>query len=114
MHAQNAMRYWRYPALRIEGSQPSYRTDEAEQQARDEIIQRIRKVVGDDFLIIVNTNRRKPTRAASYVNGLFMETLHDNDNGYTRDGLIEIESTLLWAESNLRQPQINCLESWGC
>ena len=103
----------RYPVLRNEWSAPSYRTDEAEQRARDEIIQRIREAVGDDFLIIVNTNRRKPLRAAPYVNGLFMETLRDNENGYTRDGLIEIESTLLWAEENLREPQINCLEGWG-
>ena len=29
------------------------------------------------------------------------------------DGLIEIENTLLWAEENLRQPQVNCLEGWG-
>ena len=103
----------RYPVLRNEWSAPSYRTDEAEQQARDEIIQRIRAAVGDDFLIIVNTNRRKPTRAAPYVNGLFMETLRDNESGYTHEGLREIESTLLWAEENLREPQINCLEGWG-
>ena len=73
----------------------------------------MREAVGDDFLILVNTNRRKPLRAAPYVNGLFMETLRDNENGYTRDGLIEIESTLLWAEENLREPRINCLEGWG-
>ncbi|MCY3743639.1 MAG: leucine-rich repeat domain-containing protein [Candidatus Poribacteria bacterium] len=102
-----------YPVLRNEWTQPGYRGDEAEQRARDEIITRIREAVGDDFLILVNTNRRKPTRAAPYVNGLFMETLRDNDSGYTRDGLIEIESTLLWAEENLREPQINCLEGWG-
>lgn len=102
-----------YPVLRIDWSQPGYRGDEAEQLARDEIIERIRKAVGDDFLIIINTNRRKPLRAAPYVNGLFMETLRDNDNGYTRDGLIEIESTLLWAETHLREPQTNCLEGWG-
>ena len=103
----------KYPVLRNDFSKPSYIGDAAEQRARDEIIKRIREAVGDDFLIIVNTNRRKPLRAARYVNGLFMETLRDNENGYTRDGLIEIESTLLWAEENLRQPRINCLEGWG-
>ena len=103
----------RYPVLRNDFSKPGYRGNAAEQRARDAIITRMRAAVGEDFLILVNTNRRKPLRAAPYVNGLFMETLRDNENGYTRDGLIEIESTLLWAEENLREPRINCLEGWG-
>ena len=86
------------------------RTNAAEQAARDVIIRRIRAGVGEDFLIIVNHNRQKAERAGPYINGLFMETLRDNENGYTRDGLIKIESTLLWAEENLREPRINCLE----
>ncbi len=90
-----------------------YRGLSAEQQARQVIIQRIRAAVGDDFLILVNPNRSKPTRAAPYINGLFMETVRDHDGGYTHQGLREIESTLLWAEENLRSPQINCLEGWG-
>ena len=102
----------RYPVLRNEWSEPGYRKNEDEQHARDVIIQRIRETVGDDFLIIVNTNRRKPTRAAPFINGLFMETLRDNDSGYTHDGLIEIESTLLWAEETLRQPRLNALHGW--
>ena len=89
------------------------RTNAAEQAARDVIIRRIRAGVGEDFLIIVNHNRQKAERAGPYINGLFMETLRDNENGYTRDGLIKIESTLLWAEENLREPRINCLEGWG-
>ena len=97
----------------------NFQTDEiyrgllAEQQARDIILKRIRAEVGDDFLIMVNPNRRKPVRAAPYINGLFMETLRDHDAGYTHTGLIEIERTLLWAEENLRSPQVNCLEGWG-
>ena len=90
-----------------------YQTYEEEQRARDTIIQRIRAEVGDDFLIVVNPNRSKPTRAAPYINGLFMETGRAYDRGYTYDGLAEIESTLLWAEENLREPRINCLEGWG-
>ena len=90
-----------------------YRTYDEEQRARDAIIQRVREVAGDDFLIIVNSNRRKPLRAGPHINGLFMETLRDHESGYTHDGLIEIESTLLWAEENLREPQINGLEGWG-
>ena len=87
--------------------------NEAEQRARDSILQRIRAVVRPDFLIIGNGNRRKFPRTAPYINGTFMETLRDHEGGYTYDGLIEIESTLLWAEENLRAPQMNCLEGWG-
>ena len=90
-----------------------YRGNEAEQRARDTIIQHIRAGVGDDFLIIANTNRRKIPRTGWAINGTFMETLRDHDRGYTHDGLAEIESTLLWAVENLREPRINCLEGWG-
>lgn len=90
-----------------------YRGNEAEQRARDTILQRIRAGVGDDFLIIANTNRRKIPRTGWAINGTFMETGRDHDSGYTHDGLAEIESTLLWAEKNLREPRVNCLEGWG-
>ena len=90
-----------------------YRGNAAEQRARDTIIQRIRAGVGDDFLIIVNTNRRKIPRTAWGINGTFMETGRDYEGGYTYAGLKEIESTLLWAEENLQEPRINCLEGWG-
>ena len=42
-----------------------------------------------------------------------METGRDYDGGYTHEGLMEIETSLLWLEQNLRSPQINCLEGWG-
>ena len=90
-----------------------YRGNEAEQRARDTILQHIRAGVGDDFLIIANTNRRKIPRTAWGINGTFMETGRDNEDGYTYAGLKEIESTLSWAEANLREPRINSLEGWG-
>ena len=95
---------------------------EEEQRAKDTILQRIRAAVRDDFLIIINTNRSKIPRRAWGINGIFMETLRDNqwdlnvdpnEEPYTHEGLKEIESTLLWAEENLREPQVNCLEGWG-
>ena len=101
-----------FPVLSVDWSEV-YRGNEVEQRARDTILQRIRAGVGDDFLIIANTNRRKIPRTGWAINGTFMETLRDYDSGYTHDGLIEIESTLLWAEENLREPRINCLEGWG-
>ena len=86
---------------------------EAEQRARDIILTRIRESVRKDFLILVNTNRRKIPRTGWAINGTFMETGTDYDEGYTHDGLAEIENTLLWAEENLREPRVNCLEGWG-
>ena len=95
-------------------------TDEEIIQAYLNIFRVVRSQVREDFLILVNPNRTKPTRHAEYVNGTFMETLTDNhfsDNpgigGYTHAGLYEIEDTLTWSEKNLRSPQINCLEGWG-
>ena len=86
---------------------------EVEVNAKVSILRRIREAVGDDFLILVNTNRSKIPRSAPYVNGTFMETLRDYADGYTYAGLSEIESTLLWSEENFRYPQINSLEGWG-
>ena len=90
-----------------------YRTLEEERVAKDTILKRIRAEVGDDFLIMVNTNRDKIPRWAEHVNGTFMETNQDNDGGYAYKSLFDIESTLLWSEENLREPQINGLEGWG-
>ena len=86
---------------------------EVEQNIRDNIMQRIRSQVRDDFLILGNTNRAKIPRTAWSINGTFMETGQDYPGGYTHDGLKEIESTLLWSEENLREPQVNCLEGFG-
>jgi len=83
--------------------------------ARDRIIQGIREAVGDDFLILVTTTDTTIPRHAEYINGLFMETTDDwtPEGGYTYAGLAHIENTLLWAEKNLREPQINCLAGRG-
>jgi len=101
--------WWREDHLVLDG----YRSNAAEQRARDVIIRRIREAVGENFLILVNANRTKPHRAAPYINGLFMETVRDSATGYTYQGLREIESTMLWAENTLREPQLVCLEGWS-
>ena len=89
-------------------------TYEEAADAKDRIIQGIREAGGDDFLILVTTsNHTIPPRHAEYINGLFMETTEDHDSGYTHAGLSRIENTLLWAEENLREPQINCLAGRG-
>ena len=90
-----------------------YRPVQDEYDAKESILTRIREYVDDNFLILVNSNRSKIPRSAPYVNGIFMETVRDYKGGYTYGGLHEIEDTLLWAEENLRSPQVNCLEGWG-
>ena len=90
-----------------------YRGFQAEQDALDNILKMIRAEVRDEFLILVNGNRRKIPRTAWAINGTFMETGRDHALGYTRQGLYEIESTLRWAETHFREPRINCLEGWG-
>ena len=90
---------------------PGYKTPYKELEiGRDRIIQGIRKAVGEDFLILVNAAARKIPRHAAYINGTFMETQTGPDGSYSHELLSHIESTLLWAEENLREPQINCLE----
>lgn len=92
-----------------------YRTLEEEHTARDHIIKGIREAVDDDFLILVTVTDTTIPRHAEYINGLFMETTDDwtPEGGYTYEGLAHIENTLLWAEENLREPQINCLAGRG-
>jgi len=93
-----------------------FRSTRAQIDALLSILRRIREEAGDDFLILVNPNREKVPMSAPYVNGLFMETLRDGGNqsdSYSREGLLGVEDTLRWAEKNLREPQVNCLEGWG-
>ena len=85
-----------------------------EVDAKLSMLKRIREAVGEDFLILVNTVQSKAIRSAPYVNGTFMETEWEAENGaYTHHQLSEIEDTLLWSEENFRYPQINCLEGYG-
>ncbi|MDE0325769.1 MAG: sigma-70 family RNA polymerase sigma factor [Candidatus Poribacteria bacterium] len=88
-------------------------TDEEIITATTRILREARTRVRDDFLILVNTNPTKPIAYAEYVNGTFMVARRDSKGNYTRERLQKVEETLLWAETQLRAPQINCLEGWG-
>ena len=88
-------------------------TDEEIIEATTLILREVRSRVHDDFLIVVNANREKPTAYNEYVNGSFMELGRYHPEVYTYRELAEIEGTLLWNEENLRSPQINCLEGEG-
>ena len=95
-----------------------HHSEESEYQARDIILKRIRDVVNDNFLIVVNTTANIIPRWAPYINGAYMEinpsvygTLEWD--GYTADDLIIYENVLTWSEHNMRSPQLNCLQGWG-
>ena len=88
-------------------------TDEEIIQVLLKIFRAVRAQTRDDFLIIVNANDSKPTRFTELINGTFMETGKDHPGGYTYDSLRNLESVLVWAEENLREPQITCLEGAG-
>ena len=100
--------FWNERGVILEG----YRTNEAEQAARENILQRIRAGVDDDFLIIVN-NTGTLLRGTPYVNGLFMETYPEYADNYSHQGMIKLENVLLWAEEHLREPRVNCLQVEG-
>ena len=93
----------------------NYVTLEAEQRARDNILRRIRAETRPDFLIMGNTNRDKIPRTGKHINGSFMETLIPRDvTGDRLEALLtEVENSLLWLYTNLREPRINALEGAG-
>ena len=59
-------------------------------------------------LILVNANDRTTPRTAPYLNGYFMECTRSK----TVEDWQRIGDSLQWAEKNLRQPRINCTETW--
>ena len=93
--------------LNSEGEWRILRGLEAEQNARDEILRRIRAEVDEDFIIIGNGGRTANKRTAWACNGTSMECGKDYPGGMTHAGLIEIETTLLWSSENMREPRIN-------
>ena len=89
-----------------------HRSYEAEQNARRSILQRIRDVVEDDFLIIVS-GTGKLRFGTPYINGIIMYSDRQNFSNDRHTKLVELESNLLWAEKNLREPRINYLQAKG-
>ncbi len=76
--------------------------------ARLQLIKRVREAVGKRALILANANDRTMPRSAAYINGYFMECWRSK----TPEDWKRISDTLAWAEANLREPRINCLETW--
>ena len=102
-----------YNATGFVGRKLHPQTDEEIIEATARILREVRSRVHDDFLIVVNAGRSKPTAYNEYIDGSFMELGRFHSEGYTYRELLEIEDILLWNEKNLRAPQINCLEGEG-
>ena len=85
---------------------------EAEQRARDSILERIRDQVRPNFLIMGNTNVHPLPRTGFQINGSFMET--PVPGNLTADEAVywlgRAEESLRWLANNTRTPRINALE----
>jgi hypothetical protein len=79
-----------------------------EDEDRLSLIKAIRSAIGEDALILANANDRTAPLTAPYINGFFMEC----DRSATPAEWQKIRTSLVWAEKNLREPRINCLETW--
>jgi len=96
----------------IEGWEPVL-SSEVELNARMELLKSIRNAVGDDFLIIGNTNQKILNKIAPLLNAAFMENHkpHYNQN-YTDAQLQEIQKAVIFNQNNLREPKAVCVEGW--
>ncbi len=108
--------WWRDDGVVLAGNQfgwtEGYVGNEAEQRARDNILQRIRAETRPDFLIMGNTNDRVIRRTGHYLNGGYMESSvpHAKTGDRLEESLTRVENSLLWLEQNLREPRINSLQ----
>jgi hypothetical protein len=77
-------------------------------ESRLNLVRRLREAIGNDALVLVNSNDRPIPLTAEYVNGLYMECYRTK----SPEDWKRISETLRWAETRLRVPRINCLETW--
>ena len=76
--------------------------------SRLELIRAVRQAVGERAIIIANANDRQTPQTAPFINGYFMECYRSQ----TANDWKAIADTLAWAETHLREPRVNCLETW--
>lgn len=77
-------------------------------EPRLNLIRRLREAIGNDALVLVNSNDQPIPLTAGHVNGLYMECYRTK----SPEDWKRIAETLRWAETRLRAPRINCLETW--
>ena len=89
----------------VDGVMLDWWSDDASRLA---LAKELRQAVGDDALIMANSNDLTTPQTAQYLNGYFMECYKSQ----TAQDWKQIADTLAWAEENLRPPRVNCLETW--
>jgi hypothetical protein len=72
------------------------------------LVKAVREAMGENHLIIANANDRTTPLTARCINGYFMECYASR----TADDWRRIAATLGWAEKNLPEPRVNCVETW--
>ena len=89
----------------VDGVMLDWWSDDASRLA---LIQEVRAAIGDNAIILANANDRQTPQTAPFINGYFMECTESK----TAQDWKRIADTLAWAEVNLREPRVNCLETW--
>ena len=76
--------------------------------ARIDLIREVRAAIGEEAILVVNTNESIAPRSAPHVNGLFLETFSPR----TAEAWARYRGTMEWAGANLRSPAFTALETW--
>lgn len=79
-----------------------------DEEPRLQLIRRIREAIGQEALVMVNSNDLPIPLTGPHINGLYMECWRTK----SPEDWKRISETLRWAETNLRAPRINCIETW--
>jgi hypothetical protein len=84
---------------------------EGETQDRVNLVRKVREAIGENAVIIVNSNGMEPKKSAPYINGMYMEGL-DSQFFNNPD---QAAKTMQWAQTHLdpNLPPITALEAWG-
>ncbi len=72
------------------------------------LIKKVRAAIGEDAILLVNTNGKTPNESASYINGAFMEGFGAKFFSDWKTAA----SSLVWAQSHFHRPVITALEGW--
>jgi hypothetical protein len=89
-----------------------------EDRGRLALLKTVRDAIGPDALIVVNANLQRVPKSAQYINGLFLENCFQHQRGgpclgpMTLQDWTLIANSLVWAETHLRAPHVNALETW--
>ena len=81
-----------------------------QQSAMIRITDEIRKQVGDDFLILGNTNWKKNPNLVNPINGVFLELWRDYPGSYGSNEIAEMEGLIKFHEKHLRYPRLIAFE----